>query len=84
MNIQEKKELRNQLLKGLYDWNEQSAGRPKQITVSMPMTEDEKKNHLAYEYIRDKSYIDYSSKASTLFFAKITAYGIDKIEEELQ
>jgi len=85
MNIEEKKALRNQKLKELYDFNEQNAGREAMIKYAdLRNNEEEKMEHLAYEYLAQKGFINYKVfGGNNLYQAKITAYGIDYVENEL-
>lgn len=84
MTIAEKQSLRNLKLKELYDFNEQNAGREASIKFEdLHTNETDKNEHLAYEYLAEKGLINYQIRARNLYSAKITAYGIDYVEERL-
>jgi hypothetical protein len=83
MNFEEKKALRNKKLKELYDFNEEHAGREAQVKYTdLYENEEDKKEHLALEYLNDKGLITYKIRGRNTYSAKITSYGIDFIENE--
>ena len=83
MTINEKQELRMNLLKELYEYNEKTGGNEKQIPRSVPMKEEDKDMILAYEYLEGKGLISFKLFHKTAYVAKITSYGIDHVEEML-
>lgn len=83
MEVAEKKALREQKLKELYDYNEQHGGRECHIRYEdLYENEQDKQNHLAYEYLADKRLINYKILARNYYQAKITSYGIDYVESK--
>ncbi|MGG3798973.1 hypothetical protein [Metabacillus fastidiosus] len=84
MEIAEKKELRTLKLKELYEWNDKHGGREANIRFTdLRTNEDEKQEHLAYEYLADKGLINYKILGNNYYMAKITSYGIDYVENEI-
>jgi hypothetical protein len=83
MEIKERKQLRLAKLKELYDFNINHAGRDAQISYQdLRDNKEDKEEHLAYEYLTEKGLINYKIMARNMYSAKITAYGIDYIENE--
>lgn len=83
MTIDEKKELRMNLLKELYDYNEKTGGHEKQVPRNVPMKDEDKDMILAYEYLEGKGWISFKPFHKSAYVAKISAYGIDYVEEML-
>ena len=84
MTVAEKRALRDQKLKDLYELNEKNAGREVNIKYTdLNENEDNKKEHLAFEYLLEKGLIAYKIRGRNLYTAKITAYGIDYVESNL-
>lgn len=82
MKVEEKKQLREELLKELYDWHHERAGREVIITFNdLHNNEDDKKKHLAYLYLSEKGLIEYKVFSKDRYSARISVYGIDYIEE---
>jgi len=84
MNVAEKKDLRKMKLSELYNHNEKTGGRDAHIRFSdLTSNEENKQEHLAYEYLAYKGLIHYKINANNNYYlAKITSYGIDLIEDE--
>ena len=83
MTINEKQELRMNLLKELYEYNEKTGGNEKQIPRNVPMKDEDKDVILAYEYLEGKGLISFKLLHKSAFVAKISAHGIDYVEEML-
>ncbi|PJN90975.1 hypothetical protein [Bacillus sp. mrc49] len=82
MTVEQKKALREEKLQALYDHNEKAGGRPAGIKYTdLYENEEDKQEHLAYEYLHDKGLIDYKILGRNTYHAKITSRGIDRIEE---
>lgn len=82
MEAVEKQALRTEKLNDLYNHNDQTGGREKHIRyMDLYSNEQEKQEHLAYEYLADKGLIHYKILAANYYTAKITSYGIDLAEE---
>jgi hypothetical protein len=84
MEIAEKKALRLEKLRSLYDHNEKHGGREAHIKYDdLHSNEEDKVNHLAYEYLEDKGLINYKILGRNYYQAKITSRGIDFVESEM-
>ncbi|MET3658369.1 hypothetical protein [Sporosarcina psychrophila] len=83
MEIAQRKELRIKKVKELYEFNIEHAGREATIKFEdLHTNEQDKEEHLAYEYLAEKGLISYTVRARNMYAAKITAYGIDYVEDE--
>lgn len=80
MTPEQRNQKRLELLKDLYDHHFQSGGRNAQINIEKDGTID---NELvtAILYLNDKNLIDSKVLHRAAYQAKITAYGIDLIEQ---
>jgi hypothetical protein len=82
--VNERDSLRNDLLNELYDYNFKNNGKEKMVNVT-----DNPEIHVAYVYLFEKGLINYSYTAAgrerkiTMPQAKITARGIDVVENEV-
>lgn len=77
--ITERKELREKILQGLYDYHFENKGKMKQ--VSNENKDDETK--LAYLYLAEKGLVELENFEHPAFAgAKINAFGIDEIEKD--
>ena len=83
MTIKEKQELRMSLLKDLYDHNEETGGKEKQVPRNVPMNDEDKEIVLAYEYLDGKGLITFKIFHKSAYKAKITSPGIDYVEKML-
>ncbi|MFE4239835.1 hypothetical protein [Peribacillus butanolivorans] len=64
----------------LYDHNEKSGGRVAGIKYTdLYENDNDKQEHLVYEYLHDKGLIDYKILGRNTYQAKITPRGIDRI-----
>ncbi|MGM9925180.1 MAG: hypothetical protein ACI35R_13125 [Bacillus sp. (in: firmicutes)] len=76
--IQERKELREKLLKELYDHHFSGSRKAKPIAEEIEDIEVRQ----AYLYLEDKGYISIKDPGHPAFAAAgITSYGIDYVEE---
>lgn len=78
MNHEERKSLRDELLQQLYDFYFEH-GRAKQVMLKELNEDIERK--LAYQYLTDKGLVAMHATGGTLYQFKITAEGIDYVEE---
>lgn len=77
----ERASLRISLLKEIYDFHFLNSGFPKSIVVEMK--DNEKK--LALMYLEGKGFIELLHLDNPAFMeAKITSYGIDEVESQMQ
>lgn len=85
MTVEEKKALREQKLKELYDFNENNPGREAGVKFTdLQGNEEDKKEYLAYEYLQEKGLISFKIMGGrNLYTAKINVRGIDYVEENL-
>jgi hypothetical protein len=84
VEVKERKGLRIKKLKELYDFNFEHGGRDAQIKYEdLYNNSDDKEEHIAMEYLAEKGFINYKVMARNMYTAKITAYGIDYVENEL-
>lgn len=76
----ERSSIRKAVLKELYDYNFQNAGKPKD--VKLEVSDGEKKTALLY--LSDKNLVELINFDHPAFpEARITADGIDEIENEM-
>ncbi|OAB25252.1 hypothetical protein PMSD_28120 [Paenibacillus macquariensis subsp. defensor] len=80
MTVEERKKLRNELLKGLYDCHFEKNGNGKKLDDSF-LKEDTEVN-LAYLYLVDKGYVVKVSPGGRITVFSINSRGIDLIESE--
>lgn len=78
LTIEERQDLRKEILKDLYDYHFENNGRKKDAAQEASSHE----TNLAYEYLSGKGYIEYNVRNNGLFAdAKVTSYGIDIVEQ---
>ncbi|MEY8350930.1 hypothetical protein AALF16_22140 [Bacillus cereus] len=81
MSFEERRILREKLIRDLYNYHFENAGRELTLTFNLDIKED-KEQHLAYQYWEGKGLINYDliSKGD-LYAVKINSYGIDYVEK---
>ncbi|ASZ15652.1 hypothetical protein CK938_03025 [Bacillus cereus] len=81
MNFEERRFLREKLIRDLYNHYFESAGRELMLTFNLDHEEDKEK-HLTYQYWEGKGLINYRIISKDgLYAVKINSYGIDYVEK---
>lgn len=78
MTAEDRKRLRVKLLQELYDHHFNSNGLGKQLDKHG--VEKDHELNLAYQYLEEKNLISIKYFGGSIFYYKITSYGIDSIE----
>ncbi|MEK5175094.1 hypothetical protein NST63_18005 [Heyndrickxia sp. FSL W8-0496] len=81
LSLEERKALRNKLLKDLYDYHFSNSS-----TKAKPIAEEIRDNEYksAYLYLENKGYIEFENFGHPAFAgAKINAFGIDEVEKNM-
>ncbi|WP_002204555.1 hypothetical protein [Bacillus cereus] len=81
MSFEERRILREELIRDLYNHYFENAGRELMLTFNFDDKEDKEK-HLAYQYWEGKGLINYRLISKDGIHAvKINSYGIDYVEK---
>ncbi|HDX9640906.1 TPA: hypothetical protein ACGXMH_005025 [Bacillus mobilis] len=81
MNFEERRFLREKLIRDLYNDYFENAGREEMRRVNFDDRE-EKERHLAYKYLEEKGLINYRPISKDgIYGIRINAHGIDYVEK---